>query len=218
MSTASETVDESEAEAPPRPGLVLRLKRLLAAPLSLLERLRRRKPEAEDAEAESAETGNRDAGREVVKSEEAEAPAAPPPWRRLLPYGLVLLAGAAAGGGLNYWFSAQVISRQAAELGEQQAEIERLKGLVAGYDKIIVKNQKKLEEAQGKRAELENRLAAAQAEQIRQPPAPAESRTDAAARKPAASATEAGKGGNCTLRPGTIGSSLKDCLAEFNRP
>lgn len=217
MSTASETVDESEAGAAPKPGLILRLRRLLAAPLSLLERLRRRKPEAEDAEAESAETGKRDAGREEVKSEEAEAPAAPPPWRRLLPYGLVLLAGAAAGGGGIYWLSSQVVARQAAELGEQQAEVARLKDILAGYDKLILQDRKKMEEEKARRAELENRLAAAQAEQLR-PPAPAESRADAAARKPAASATEAGKGGNCTLRPGTIGSSLKDCLAEFNRP
>ena len=217
MSTASETVDESEAGAAPRPGLILRLKRLLAAPLSLLERLRRRKPKAEDAEAESTESGSRDGGREEVKGEEAEAPAAPPPWRRLLPYSLVLLAGATAGGSLNYWFSAQVISRQAAVLGEQQAEIERLKGLLAGYDKMILKNQKKLEEEQGKRVELENRLAIAQADLMRQPPAVG-SRASAAPRRPSTAAAEASKGGNCTLRPGTIGSSLKDCLAEFNRP
>lgn len=212
MSTASETIDEAEDEPAPRPSLVLRLKRLLAAPVLLLRRLRRPQAEAGGEEEAAAPDARRE-----ESSDEAGAPTAPPPWRRLLPYGLVLLAGAAAGGGLNYWLSAQVVSRQAAVLGEQQAEIERLKGLVAGYDKMILKNQKKLEEEQGKRVALENRLATAQADLMRQPPAPAESRADAAARKPAASPTDPGKGGNCMLRPGTIGSSLKDCLAEFNR-
>lgn len=212
MSTASETIDEAEEEAAPRPSLVLRLKRLIAAPVLLLRRLRRPKEEAggeEEAEA-------RDARREE-SSNEAEAPAASPPWRRLLPYALVLMAGASAGGGLIYWLSAQVISRQAAELDEQQTEVERLKGLVAGYDKLVLQNKKKLEEEQGKRVEVENRLAIAQAELTRQPPAAA-SRSSAAPRNPSAAAAEASKGGNCTLRPGTIGDTLKDCLAEFNRP
>lgn len=217
MSTASETVDETEAEAAPRPGLVLRLRRLLGAPLLLLERLRRPKPAAEEAEGEIAESGSRDGGNETT-DEELEAPAARPLWRRLPPYAIVLALGAAAGGGGTYWLSTQAIARQAAELVEQRAEAARLKDILAGYDKLILQNRKKLEEEQGKRAELENRLATAQAELMRRPPAPAESRADAAARKPAASPAEAGKGGNCTLRPGTIGSSLKDCLAEFNRP
>lgn len=214
MSTASETVDESEAEAPPRPSLVLRLKRLLAAPVLLLRRLRQPKAEAEDGEAEGTEA--RESRREESDGEEAEAPAVRPLWRRLLPYGLILLAGGAAGGGTIYWLSAQVIARQSAELGEQQAEVERLKGLVAGYDKLTLQNKKKLEEEQGKRAELENRLSMAQADLLRQP-FTAESRQGATTRKPSAVTAEAGKGGNCTLRPGTVGNSLKDCLAEFNR-
>jgi hypothetical protein len=214
LSTASETVDETGAEAPPRPGLVLRLKRLLAAPVLLLRRLRRRQAETEGEEAEGTEAGARGAGREET-TEETAAPTAPPLWRRLLPYGLILLAGAAAGGGAINWLSAQVIARQAAELGEQQAEVERLKGLVAGYDKLTLQNKKKLEEEQGRRAELENRLALAQADLIRQP-SPAASRPGTA--RPSAGQAEADKSGNCTLRPGTVGNTLKDCLAEFNRP
>ena len=57
--------------------------------------------------------------RRVTVDEDAGVRAAPPRWRRLLPYGLVLLVGIAAGGGTLYWLSAQVIARQAAELDAQ---------------------------------------------------------------------------------------------------
>lgn len=214
MSAASDIVDETEAEAAPRPGLVVRLKRLLAAPWLLLRRLRRARADAEEIEAAEDEPVRRDAQHDATE-EETEAPAAPSRWRRLLPYALVLLAGTAAGGGTLYWLSAQVIARQAAELDAQQSEVARLKGLVAGYDKLTLQNKKKLEEEQGKRAELENRLAMAQAELTRPPP-PAAVRSAGAA--PAAGrAADPGKAADCTLRPGTIGSTLKSCLEEFNR-
>jgi hypothetical protein len=210
LSTASETVDEAEDGAIPRPGLVLRLKRLLAAPLLLLRRLRQPKAEAEE-EAAEAEPDRRNTRREE-SDEEAEVPAAPSPWRRLLPYGLVLLAGAGAGGGGMYWLSAQVIARQTAELGEQQEEVARLKGVLAGYDQLVLQNRKKLEEEQSRRVALENRLAMAQADLTRQPAAGGRGAPAQAA------AGQPGKAGDCTLRPGSIGSTLKDCLAEFNRP
>jgi len=211
LSTASETVDEAGEEAMPRPGLVLRLKRLLAAPLLLLRRLRRPKEETEEEAATEAVPDRRDTRREE-SDEEAEVPAAPSRWHRLLPYGLVLLAGAGAGGGGMYWLSAQVIARQAAVLDEQQAEVARLKGLVAGYDQLVLQNRKKLEEEQSKRVALENRLAMAQADLTRQPAAVERGAPAQAAAGPP------GKAGDCTLRPGSIGSTLKDCLAEFNRP
>lgn len=209
MSTAGEIADEAEEAAAPRPGFVLRLKRLLVAPLLLLRQLRRSRTEPEEVEAEEARPGRRDARRE-----EAEAPAAPPLWRRLLPYGLVLVAGAAAGGGAIYWLSAQVIARQSTELGEQQDEIVRLKGMLAGYDKLVLQNRKKLEEEQGKRVELENRLAMAQADLTRQPPAGSRS---TGVQNPSRSSAEPGKTADCTLRPGSIGSTLQGCLEEFNR-
>ena len=210
MSTASETVDEAEDGAIPRPGLVLRLKRLLAAPLLLLRRLRQPKAEAEEETAE-AMPDRRGARCEEV-DEATEIPAAPPPWRRLLPYGLVLLAGAGAGGGGMYWLSAQVIARQTAELDEQQEEVARLKGVLAGYDQLVLQNRRKLEEEQSRRVALENRLAMAQADLTRQPAAGGRGAPAQAA------AGQPGKAGDCTLRPGSIGSTLKDCLAEFNRP
>ena len=206
MSTASETVDESEAEAAPRPGLVLRLKRLLAAPLLLLRRLRRPKAGTYGEEADADRGDEEDA---------AGSPAAPPLWRRLLPYGLVLLAGAAAGGAAIYGLSAQVVARQAAELNARQDEAMRLKGVLAGYDKLMLQTRKKLEEEQGKRAELENRLAMAQSDLLRpsQPPAGRGGGDQGASR----SAAVTGKMADCTLRPGSAGATLKDCLAEFNR-
>lgn len=187
MTTASETIDEAEEEAAPRPGHVLRLKRLLAAPMRLLRLLRRlRRPGAE--------------------TDEAAAPA----WRRLLPYGCMLLAGAAAGGGAGYWLTAHALARQAAALDAQQAEIARLKGLLAGYDSLILQHRKKLEAEQGRRIELENRLAMAQAELTRPPLA--------AGRGTASPATIPAKAGDCTLRGSSIGDALKGCLSEFNRP
>ena len=214
MSTASDTVDESEAEAAPRPGLAVRLKRLLAAPVLLLRRLRRARTEAVEIEAEAELPDRRDARRDEAVEEDASAPV-PPRWRRLLPYGLALLAGLALGGGSLYGLSAQVIARQAAELNEQQAEVARLKGLVAGYDKMMLQTRKKLEEEQGKRAELENRLAMAQADLLRQPQAP--SGRNSAASNASHNAAGSGKTADCTLRPGTIGSTLKSCIEEFNR-
>lgn len=210
MSTASETVDDTEEGAMPRPSLVLRLKRLLAAPLLMLRRLRQPRAEAEEGTTETAPDRRGARGEEA--DEAAEVPAAPLPWRRLLPYGLVLLAGAGAGGGGMYWLSAQVIARQTTELGEQQEEVARLKDVLAGYDQLVLQNRKKLEEEQSRRVALENRLAMAQADLTRQPAAGGRGAPALAA------AGQPGKAGDCTLRPGSIGSTLKDCLAEFNRP
>ncbi len=194
----------------PRPNLVLRLKRLLAAPLLLLRRLRQPRAEAEEETTETAPDRRGARGEEA--DEAAEVPAAPSPWRRLLPYGLVLLAGAGAGGGGMYWLSVQVIARQTTELGEQQEEVARLKDVLAGYDQLVLQNRKKLEEEQSRRVTLENRLAMAQADLTRQPAAGGRGAPALAA------AGQPGKAGDCTLRPGSIGSTLKDCLAEFNRP
>ena len=190
LTAASETVDGAEEEAAPRPGPVLRLKRLLAAPLPLL---RLRRPGAETDEAATT----------------AQTPAIAPAWRRLLPYGCVLLAGAVAGGGAGYGLSAHAIARQATALDAQQAEVARLKGLLAGYDTLIQQNRKKLEAERVRRVELENRLAMVQAE-LRRPPA--------AGRGKAAPATMPAKAGDCTLRGDSIGDALKGCLSEFNRP
>jgi hypothetical protein len=79
----------------------------------------------------------------------------------------------------------------------------------------MLKSSKKLEEEQGKRAETENRLAIAQTDLTRRPP-PGEGRTTGT-QGPAASASGAGKTADCTLRSGSIGSTLKSCLEEFNR-
>ena len=95
MSAASKTVDEPAEEAAPPPGLALRAKRLLIAPLLLLGRLRQSKASETDEEAEAVPPAPRNARRSEADEAEA-APAAPPWWRRLLPYGLVLLAGTVA--------------------------------------------------------------------------------------------------------------------------
>jgi hypothetical protein len=203
MSTASNTVGDSEAEAPAQPGFVLRLKRLLVAPLILLQRLRKPKP-AEDEEA-LADT-------RADTEDSTPAQTAPPLWRRALPYALVLLAGAAAGGGSIYWLSAKIVAHQSAQLAEQKEEVARLKGVLAGYDRMMLQNKKKHDEELGKRAELENRLAQAQSDLARKPAA-AQSSLSAAG----GGTAPPGKTGDCTLRPGSIGSTLKGCIEEFNR-
>lgn len=215
MSTASESIDEETDEAAPRPGLVLRAKRLLTAPLLLLRRLRRPKAAGEDETPEEAGPGARDARRRDAEETEKAPAAAPSLWRRLLPYGLVLLAGAAAGGGAIYWLSAQIIAHQSTELGEQQDEVTRLKGMLAGYDKIVIENHKKLEAEKGKRAELGDRLAIAQTDLSRR--SPPEAGSSGGAQDSAGSPAGAGKTADCTLRPGSVGNTLKACLEEFNR-
>lgn len=217
MSTASETVDEVEEAAALRPSLVLRLKRLLVAPLLLLRRLR--KPaQAEEAMADDASPARgRDRGRgRDEEAEEAEAvPAGPPRWRRALPYAIVFALGAAAAGGTVSWLAAQVIARQSAQIDTQEADIARLKGVLAGYDKMMLQNRKKLEVEQGRRAEAENRLAMAQTDLLRQPQA--SSGRSGSAQGASRNAAGSGKMADCTLRPGSAGTTLKDCLAEFNR-
>lgn len=214
MGNSLSAASESDEEAAPRPGLALRAKRLLTAPLLLLRRLRRPKAAPEHGVSEEAKPRARNTGRE--ETDEAEqTPAAPSLWRRALPYGLVLLAGAVGGGSAVYWLSAQVIALQAAELGEQNDDLTRLKGVLAGYDKMVLQNHKKLEAEQGKRAEIENRLAIAQTDLTRRPP-PGETR-NTGTQGPASNASGAGKAADCTLRPGSVGSALKACLEEFNR-
>jgi hypothetical protein len=215
LSAASKTIEEPTDEAAPRPSLGLRLKRLLIAPLLLLRQLRRPKAPAEDETPEEARPDARDARRRDAEETEEAPVAAPSLWRCLLPYGLVLLAGAAAGGGVLYWLSAQVIAHQSTELGEQQDEVARLKGMLAGYDKMMLEKHKKLEEEKGKRAELGNRLAIAQTDLTRRPPP--EAGSSAGTQGSAGNPAEVGKTTDCTLRPGSVGNTLKACLEEFNR-
>ena len=210
MSTASHTVDEPAEEAAPKPGLGLRLKRLLVAPLLLLRRLRKPAP-AEAAEEDAPPARGRERRREEEAEEADAAPAGPPLWRRALPYLRAALAGAASAGGATAWLSAQVVSRQSAELEAQEEEIARLKGVLAGYDKMMLKSSKKLETEQGRRAEAENRLSQAQTDLLRQPPP----RENTGAASPGGAG---GKAADCTLKPGSVGSTLKSCLEEFNKP
>jgi hypothetical protein len=213
LSIAADTVDEDEAA--PRPGLALRLKRLLAAPLLLLRRLRR--PPSEDVveEAPPGRADDRRREKDEGAEEAAEAPAGLPPWRRALPSLLAALAGAAIAGGAAAWLSAQVVSRQSAELGAQGEEITRLKGVLAGYDKMMLQNKKRLDTEQGRRAEAENRLSQAQTDLLRQPPP----RENTGAASSAGAGRQAGSmAADCTLKPGSVGSALKSCLDEFNKP
>ena len=221
MSTASDTVDESGEEAPPKPSLGLRLKRLLVAPLLLLRRLR--KPAAAEAaeedDAPRARGRDRGRGRDEAEEETEAVPAGPPLWRRALPYAIVFALGAAAAGGAVSWLSGQVIARQSAQIAEQEDDIARLKGVLAGYDKMMLQNRKKFEEEQGRRAEAENRLAMAQTDLARRaaPRETAATPGPASPRGAAARPADPGKTGDCTLRPGTAGSTLKGCLEDFNR-
>jgi hypothetical protein len=129
--------------------------------------------------------------------------------KRLLPCGVVLLAATATGVGVFFGWSAQRDAARAAELEALRAEVTRLKGMLAGYDRLALENRRRLEEEQSRRIALENRLAMAQAELKRT--AAAGAGNTAAAAKPA-------KAIDCTVRPGGLGKTLKECLAEFNRP
>jgi hypothetical protein len=216
MFTASNTVEDSDDETPPKPSLGLRLKRLLVAPLLLLRRLRRTAPAEAAADDEASPVRGR--GREWESEEAVAVPAGPPLWRRALPHAIVFALGAAAAGGAVSWLAGQVIARQSALIAEQETDIARLRGVLAGYDRMMLQSRKKLEEEQGRRAEAENRLAMAQTDLARR----AAPRETAAGPGPggtraAARPADPGRTGDCTLRPGTAGSTLKGCLEEFNR-
>lgn len=136
--------------------------------IALLRRLRKRTGGAQDADAEAGEDrsrprnarlgGGRDA---AAPSDEAEAEA-PKPKRRLLAYLIyfsVLLAGGMGGGALAYELLAKLLDRQA-------TESRRLEAAISKQAKSVASNQKKLEEAQTKRAEAEKKLEEAQAKRI----------------------------------------------------
>ncbi|MBM3392518.1 MAG: hypothetical protein FJY34_11195 [Betaproteobacteria bacterium] len=213
MPTASQAIEESADEAAPKPSLGLRLKRLLVAPLLLLRRLRKPAPAADAEEDDAPPARGRGRGRDEDAEEAGAGPAGPPLWRRALPYAVVFALGAAAAGGAVSWLSGQVIARQAEAMSAQDDEIVRLKGVLAGYDRMMLQNKKKLEEEQGRRAEAENRLSIAQTNLARQAAPPAASSASTAT----GSAGSRDKTGDCTLRPGAAGSTLKGCLEEFNR-
>lgn len=228
MSLSSGTIDEDEAGSAPAPGLTLRLKQWLIAPVRLLARLRHAKVSetGEDAEEVAARppphnrSNNRPHNRsnnrlEEEAKQETVSATTPPLWRRLWPYGLVLLAGLAMGGGLMYALDAKVLAQKADELDRQAAEVTRLQALVAGYDKLVLKNDKVLASEKGRRAEAENRLASAQADLARLPQVDQGTRTDQTAGS-AGQAVQGNQRGRCTLQSNSLGQTLKACLDEFN--
>ncbi|MCZ7653778.1 MAG: hypothetical protein M5R42_05085 [Rhodocyclaceae bacterium] len=210
MSAASKTVDEPAEEAAPPPGLALRAKRLLIAPCfcsgdCARARHRKRTKKRKPCRRPRATPGAAKRMKRKRRPRHRRGGAAS------CPYGLVLLAGTVAGGGGIYWLSAQIISHQAAALTEQDDEIARLKGVLAGYDRLMLENHRKLEAEKGKRAELGNRLAIAQSDLTRRTPPEDDHGTDATGH------AVPGKGLDCTLRAGSISGTLKACLKEFNR-
>lgn len=218
MPISGETIDGNDIDGGSGPGMALRLKQWLIAPVRLLQRLRR----AETAEpAEEAQARARRRGRPGAQEDaEVDAETTAPLWHRLMPYGAVLLAGLAAGSGLIYALNAKVLARQAVELDAQKTEITRLRELLAGYDKLVLKNDKTLADERGRRAAAENRLATAQADLARRP----QENTDIHADRPGDGTTmpghsvAAGRDGRCTLQSANLGQTLKACLDGFNAP
>lgn len=136
--------------------------------IALLQRLHKCAGGAQDPDAQAGEerSGLRNArpggGRgAAAPSDEAQAEA-PKPKRRLLAcliYSGVLLAGGMGGGALAFELLAKLLDRQA-------TESRRLQAAIAKQSKSVAANQKKLDEAQTKRAEAEKKLEEAQAKRI----------------------------------------------------
>lgn len=198
----------------------------VASPFRRLFGRLRRKSGDEAAEVEEARpVSSRIAEADGVDEEES-APAPRNRRRGLLIYGSVLLAGAAAGGTAAYLMLSKIVLAQSEEIGRQQEEIGKQKTLLTGYEKILVLDHrkledhekalaldlKKLEERQARLVEAEKQLA-----QLRQDHAASTYRPDqapSAGNKAQAGATRTG---DCELRPGSIGDTLKNCIKEFNR-
>lgn len=136
--------------------------------IALLHGLRQRAGGAQDADAQTGGGGSRSRNARPGGARDAAAPSdeaegeAPKPKRRLLAYLIyfsVLLAGCMAGGALAYELLAQLLERQA-------TESRRVEAAMSKQSKSVASNQKKLDEAQAKRAEAEKKLAEAQAKRI----------------------------------------------------
>lgn len=162
-----------------------------------------------------------------------EAPA-PRRWRSRAAYAALLLAGISAGGGGTYFFFSGLVAKQSAEIGRKQETIEKQDALLAGYEKILVIDHRKLEEEQAKLQgqekaldhdartlkerkagleEAERRLAQLRQERANGDPRPSQP-PPAGNRSPQADAARAG---SCDLRAGNVGATLKNCIEEFNR-
>lgn len=134
--------------------------------IALLQLLRKRTGGAQEADAEAGEDRSRPRNARPGGGRDAAAPSdeveAPKPKRRLLAhliYFSVLLAGGMGGGALAYELLAKLLDRQA-------AESRRLEAAISKQSKSVASNQKKLDEAQTKRAEAEKKFEEAQAKRI----------------------------------------------------
>lgn len=155
-------------------------------------------PSGEDPTAE----GGAVAPPQPVAGTQGAEPRPVPRWRRLAPQAAAFALGAALAGTTAHWLGNAAAARQAERLAAQEAEVARLKGVLAGYDTLLLQSRRRLEEEQGRRLEAENRLARAQAD---------------LARRAAAPPAGAGRSIDCTLHAGRAGHTLKDCLEAFNR-
>lgn len=140
---------------------------VLDSGIALLQRLRGHTGGAQDADAEAGEDRSRprsarQVGRDAAApSDEAQAEV-PKPKRRLpgyLIYFCVLLAGGMGGGALAYELLAKALDRQG-------TESRRLEAAISKQSKSVASNQKKLDEAQAKRAEAEKKFEEAQAKRV----------------------------------------------------
>jgi hypothetical protein len=239
----SEVFPEDESAAPEG-----RISRLKAASCGVLAALRnawanglgrlRRKPPADVArnDKEPAKNeGRTDRRRDNAPVKEAEAVAGPAPrrWRSLPGYAAAILVGAVAAGSGAYFFLSGLLTRQATEISQRQEEIAEQKALLAGYERILVLETRKIEEEQARLAGQEKALALdhkmlgedqAKLDEARKRLALLQQeRTKGIYRPDAvpspgnkASSGSAGTGG-CDVRAGNVGATLKACIDEFNR-
>jgi len=214
--------DDEERDAPPD-GLPARLKRLLRAVIVAMRRVKQaiaarfqRAPAEgeEEAEADESHVDSRSASRpdshrntRADETDEAEEPVAAPRswWRSLAIYASVLLIGAGAGGSGAYYYLSDLIATRSVEITRQRNEIVR-------QAKYVAEAKRKIEAQQAKRIEAENRLALMLADG-KIPQAGLAAGDSAGSSQGAADPHN----GNCKLRSGDVGASLKDCIADFNR-
>ncbi len=210
MEAVEQTPENEDYEAPPD-GLPARLKAALRAGIFTLRRVKqgvaarfqRAPAEAEEkAEDARADKGVRDRADE---SEVVEETGASPRklWVSLLIYSSVLLVGAGTGGGYAYYYLSTMLTTRS-------DEIVRLRSEITQQTKYAAESKKKVDAEQAKRISAENRLALMLANR-ENPNAPSQEGG------PATRSAADTRVGNCQLRSGAIGATLKDCIADFNR-
>jgi len=224
--------DAAVAEASAAGRLARLQGRLLAWRAALTRRFKRSPGAGDAAAAETAPTRSERAPPQAGAGDGGTTETRTPRWRRLAISAAAVLLCVSAGAGLAYLGLSRQLAARAAELAHQASEIARQEVEIVQRDDSLAAKSKEIEQQKEtlKAAEAQvSRLAAAATAAAAVPPADAPvsvaARVELPAaaplpmRRPAADVSTGGSAGagDCTVKPGSVATTLKRCIDDFNR-